>query len=84
MLHDGEIEVSYGLTSDCELTMNASITAHVAPSLVETWYSADAATLAVEDTLVMTLPAKQMYPGESFELKITARGDETISYAKFG
>ncbi|PHR00379.1 MAG: hypothetical protein COB29_15825, partial [Sulfitobacter sp.] len=82
MLNDDVLAVSYGLDNSFAMSHPAKITAHAPAAVAEAKYIM-AGHPRPHNNFILTLPQRGLYPGEPFEVKVTARGDETIALAKF-
>jgi len=82
MLNNEDLAVYYGLDNTVSTKSNHTIRGLMSPMQVEAEYISGGMT-AMADNFVMTLPQRGLYAGESFEVEVVARGDETIALAKF-
>ena len=82
MLEDGDLAVTYGLNASCIFTHPRAIMVHPVAVTVEQ-EALSAGVAPIESTIVMSLPARSLYPSETFTITVSARGTETMSYAKF-
>ena len=78
----GNLTIKYGLNATMVFGHTQSVMVHPSFQQAEELRLADSQP-ALTDTLVLVAPARQVFPGEVFEVEINGRGTETISYAKF-
>ena len=76
------LTIKYGLNASLPFSHTQSVTVHPSCQQAEELRIANYQP-ALNDTLVLVAPARQVFPGEEFEIEINGRGTETISYAKF-
>ena len=77
------LQVRYGLTSSLGSLHSDEIRVSPSAAQLESKYNEEATSIPVTDNVVLYLPQRPLYAGESFMISVVVRGSETVSQAKF-
>ena len=82
VLRNQDLSVFYGLNDSYTSVIQRTSKAHATATVAEATYIMSGYDQP-RDNFVVTLPSRGLYPGETFDVKVSVRASETVALAKF-